>query len=114
MRNERAARLKQEIRVAEIRIVACPILCFGKNNGAQNFAALYRRGSIFLLCRLRMKRALTLRLVDFVCCRSESTMVRNGDPRADGDRNNCAACNRSHILQIVCAVRVLKSFLVNQ
>ena len=114
MQNERAARLNQEIRVAEFGIVACPILCFGKNDSAQDLAALYLRRLIFLLCRLRMKRALAPRLVDFLCCRSESTMVRDSDPRADRNRNSCAAGNRGHIPQIVFAALVLKSFLVNR
>ena len=114
MHDERAARLNQEIRVAEFRIVACPIFCFGKNDGTQDLAALYLRGLIFLLYRLRMKRALAPRLVDVLCCRSESTMVRDSDPRADRNRNNCAAGNRGHIPQIVSAALVLKSFLVNQ
>src|SRR4030095_12358116 len=52
----------RKIRVAEFRIVACPIFCFSKNDSAQDLAALDLRGLFLLFCRLGVKRAVVLRV----------------------------------------------------
>jgi hypothetical protein len=72
--------LNGKIRVAEFRIVTCPIFCFRKNDSAQDFAALHLRGLFFLFRRFGMKRAFGLRLIDFRCDRRERAMIREGDP----------------------------------
>jgi hypothetical protein len=73
-------RLNGKIRVAEFRVIACPIFCFRKNDSAQDFAALHLRGLFFLFRRLGMEWALGLRLVDFRCDRRECAMIRDRDP----------------------------------
>ncbi len=69
-----------KIRVAEFRVIACPIFCFRKNDSAQDFAALHLRGLFLLFRRLGMEWALCLRLVDFRCDRGERAMIRDRDP----------------------------------
>ena len=101
------------MRVAEFRIMACPIFCFSKNDSAQDFATLHLRGLFLLLRRLGMEWALGWALIDFRCDRGERAMIRDRDPGTDRNCNNGVARGRVHILQIVSATRVLKSFLVN-
>ena len=96
MHNERA-RQNGKIRIAEFRIIARPIFCFRKNDSAQDFAALHLGGLFFLLRRLGMEWALGLRLVAFRCSRRERTMIRDRDPRANRNRNNCKARRDVHI-----------------
>ena len=72
--------LNGKIRVTEFRVIACPIFCFRKNDGAQNFAALHLGGLFFLFRRLGVKRALGLPLIDFRCDRRERAMIRDCNP----------------------------------
>ena len=79
MQNKRT-RLNGKIRVAEFRVIPCPIFCFRKNDSAQDFAALHLRGLFLLFRRLGMEWALGLRLVDFRSDRRECAMIRDRDP----------------------------------
>ena len=87
-----------KIRIAEFRVIACPIFCFRKNNGAQDFAALHLRGLFFLFRRLGMEWALGLRLVGFRCDRRERAMIRDRDPGTDRDCGNqgTRTCSHTH------------------
>ena len=95
MHNERAM-LNGEIRVAEFRIIACPIFRFRKNEGAQDFAALHLRGLFLLLCWLGVKRALGLRLAHLRRHSGERAMIRDRDPGTDRNRNAGVSRNRIH------------------
>jgi hypothetical protein len=95
--NERAF-FSARIDIGKIRIVACPIFCFRKNDSAQRFAALHLRRLFLLLRRLGVKRAprgigilpirgygLAARATRRDGC--ERAMIRDRDPRADRERN---------------------------
>jgi hypothetical protein len=95
IRDERA-RLNRKIRIAEFRVIACPTLCFRKNNGAQDFAALHLRGLFLLFRRLGMEWTVGLRLISFRCDRGERAMIRDRDPRNDRNRDADATYVRFH------------------
>ena len=110
MHNERA-RQNGKIRIAEFRVIACPIFCFRKNDSAQDFAALHLRGLFFLFRWLGMEWALGLCLIDFPCDRRERAMIRDRDPGTDRDCGNQGTGTCSHTHSIADATGLLKCFL---
>jgi len=72
-------------------VVARPAFRCGRNNRAQNLAALYLGRLLFLLCGLGMKWAFALRRLPFGCDRTECAMIRNCQPRTDGNHNGCGS-----------------------
>ena len=109
MQDERV-RLDDKIRIAESPVVTRPVLRFRKDNGAENFAALHLRRLFFLLCRLRVKRALGLRVVRLRRYSGERAMIRDRDPGTDRNRNARVSNASCHIRSGVWSARTCPRF----
>ena len=94
MQDERV-RLDDKIRITQSPVVTRPVLRFHKDNCAENFATLHLRR--LFLCRLRVKRALDLRLVHLRRHGGERAMIRDRDPGTDRNRNARVSNARCHI-----------------
>jgi hypothetical protein len=80
-----------KIDIGKIGIISCPAFCDRWNNRAQSLAALHSSRLLFLFRWFGMKRTRALRFGDGSCDCAKRTMIRNCQPRTNGNRNGCGS-----------------------
>jgi len=90
-KSNRSEFFEEKVDIRKTCVVACPTLRCNQNNRTQNLAALHLRGLLFLLRGVGMKRAGALQVGHWRYNRHEGAMIRNCEPRTNGNRNGCGS-----------------------